>query len=212
MGYLPEWIRQELEELGRAKLGVFVFMVAGALLGFWAGSWFYSERIAILEERLKDHQQESAVTPAAPAQSGPVVQGPVLIGYGTDPPNCGAEINGAALMDFREKYEVGIVCGLEDPRFDRFEDLRVTASHGYTITPTTIRILAPYSQRMKAASDAAIEEVRKTIPPDKPNTLVQLRLRVWHEVTLLPKGFDVASIRRLSDVSRYGGMVLSQLK
>ncbi len=33
---------------------------------------------------------------------------------------------------------------------------------------------------------------------------------VWFETVLLPKNFDIAKIKTLSDVPRYGGLILSE--
>lgn len=137
--------------------------------------------------------------PVAP----PLALPPIIRSWGADPPTCVAVIDTAQLMKFRDKYNVAMACGFNDPTIDRFQDRGITISSTFIIRPGAIHIAAQYSKEMEATLGKRREQARKA-------GSATVSLSTWYEIILLPKGADVSSIYRLSDVARHDGKVLSQ--
>ncbi|MFZ0964119.1 MAG: hypothetical protein WAO35_24905 [Terriglobia bacterium] len=109
---------------------------------------------------------------------------------------CAEAVNATSLIQFQEKYGVATACGIIDPTVDKFEDQRITVSALHTIVHGEIDIATPYSQQMFSAV--------KKLNAEGVTTYQQ-----WNEVLLLPKGTPTSEIRKLSDVHRYEGKILS---
>lgn len=134
----------------------------------------------------------------------------VLLGWGSPMPFCTASINGATLMELRDKYAVAFVCGLPQDGVDKFEDKKVTVSPLYTIRAEAIPIRITYGPEMKQYAE---EDLKKTLELKGMSEVPQgttVTNPQWYEVVVLPKQIDVSDIHRLSDVIRYGGKILSQ--
>lgn len=124
---------------------------------------------------------------------------------------CRESVNGAALTEYAEKYDVVIICGVVDSRVDKFSDHAISVSSSYSIHDSIIEILFDTSDSMKAAAKKLTDEQLKGLPqPPKKGTAVGITIPIWYEVTVMPKGSDLTNIKQLSDVPRYGGIVLSQ--
>lgn len=106
----------------------------------------------------------------------------------------------------RDKYDVAIACGINDPKTDKFKDARITISPPFTIQSGAIQIVA--SSRKEMADGIAEERERalRNSPYPKGTSLTVSQL-MWFRVVLLPKGTNVSELRRLSDVLLHGGAV-----
>jgi hypothetical protein len=132
----------------------------------------------------------------------------IILTWGAEAPNCILSLNGAALMEFAGESNVVMACGITDDRVDKFEDENITLSSPFTIHSAVIDISAPYSARMAATADRLYQEATRNLPaPPKIN--VRLQIRIWNEVVIVPKGTNMSDIRKLSDVARHRGRVLS---
>ncbi len=113
----------------------------------------------------------------------------VIVGWGADTEGCSAIVDTKRLVGFSDNYKVAIACLVEDPTTDKFEDDRLAVSNAFTITGGSISIQVPYQgTKMKG------------VP--------QLGQLTSHTAFLFPKDEDVRSIKRLSEVKKYGGILL----
>ncbi|HET7107589.1 MAG TPA: hypothetical protein VFI38_12330 [Candidatus Acidoferrum sp.] len=119
----------------------------------------------------------------------------VLGGWGGDPSarNCSANIDESRLLGLKEKYRVILICGVTDSQQDPLEDERIAVSHPFTITGQITPIVAPYG---------ALEAALKTIPSNH-------GFGLWHSVAVVPKDVNTSDIKRVSDVAKRRGKVLS---
>jgi hypothetical protein len=122
----------------------------------------------------------------------------IVEAYGTDGQNCFATLDTSRLTKFKDTYHIFLVCGLNDPRIDRFEDERIARSGPFNIAPGGVNIIAPFGRLADA-----IQELMKSSKP--PNTVT---ISVWHTSILMPKDADPSEIKRLSDVPKHGGKIL----
>lgn len=137
------------------------------------------------------------------------VEGPIILGWGSDGPFCAGVLDGSRLFNFRDKYAVALACALEDETLDKYENTKITVSLPFTIhsgpIPITVAHRPAMAEEIKKRSEQAWKQLR--LPKGTPGVNIG---RTWYEVILLPKGTDTADIRKLSDVRRHGGKVLSQ--
>jgi hypothetical protein len=145
---------------------------------------------------------------------------PVMVGWGsTDPRVCTGMVNGAALTPKFERYNLILVCGIDDGTVDKFEDTRISVSNPYNIRAELLNIVIAVSPQM----GEGISKITghpwppSNIPipapsPKKGNlSIVALPIPEWYETAVIPKGTNLGDIRKLSDISRVGGFVLSRL-
>lgn len=129
--------------------------------------------------------------------------GPVLLGWGSAAAYCNATINGSLLMPWSTKFDLAAICGVTDPTRDKYEDTRITVTPGFSIHAENIVISVPFS----SSTGQAVDEAVKMAAPGAPNgTAVQLSF--WIELFLIPKNTDLTNIHRISDVARYGGVLV----
>jgi hypothetical protein len=127
---------------------------------------------------------------------------------------CSAKFDGSQLLKFREKYDLHLVCGLQDPKVDRMRDTRITISQAYTIQPSVMDVAVPNSQPFNEAVSKiqsqmmSKEEQAKKISRPGSNPILVYRILVWESTVLLPKGMDVAEIHQLSDVLTHNGQII----
>ncbi len=134
----------------------------------------------------------------------------IITGWGyPDISHCVAILNSAPLMEYSEKYDVAVVCGIIDPKVDKYQDQRITISQAFTIRPGAIDIETPSAKSMLDAVENIKKESLKGFPAKK-GTKIRMQLPMWYEAVLIPKGMGVADIRKLADVPRYGGRILPQ--
>jgi nitrate reductase NapE component len=153
---------------------------------------------------------------------GPFLRGQLILGSGSGPDATIQTLNGAAVSDFRRHYNVAVICGLRDSTIDKFDDERISKSATFKIIQDEMEIVIPYQPPMTEALNKAIARMRLQSGIDqKPGfrqrkrakkglRVMQYQIQTWTEAVLLPKGADVTSIRRLSDVPKNGGLILSE--
>jgi hypothetical protein len=137
---------------------------------------------------------------------------PVTKAWGAPPGShhCNVVVNGDALLKWKAKYDVAMACGITNPERDKFEDDAITISGGYTIHPGDIAMSVIYSQPMLEAENKIIGLAHPTGIPPGETVMVAIPVNVWNEVLLVPKGIATSNLRRLSDIQRNGGYILSQ--
>jgi hypothetical protein len=154
----------------------------------------------------------------------------IIVMYGSDGKNCTAEFDTSRLSSFRDKYNILLVCGLNDPTVDRFEDQRIALSSPFGISPAAVTITTPYG-RIQEAINALVQSnlppgavlVQPALPSSpsvaqkpsstqSPKTVMQQRVEIsmWHTPILMPKDADLSEIKRLSDVPKHGGKILEK--
>lgn len=117
---------------------------------------------------------------------------------------CAANLDASKVPhNFRNKYEVALICGISDPAVDRFKDDRITVSSLFTIQET-IPISTPNSTKM---NDVIAKELEKAmnIPTLPKGTPINIGYMMWFRAVLLPQKFDVNNIHTLNDVLTHGG-------
>ena len=136
---------------------------------------------------------------------------PLVKALGGSNETCGETIDGSQLMKWSDKYNVALICAIIDSTVDILEDERVTVSDAFAIHPGDIEIEVPYSKPMLAFQESILSDVRKTLPKSSlKGTPFAVPIMVWSETVLLPKSSRGNDIRKLSDVARHGGVVISQ--
>ena len=111
----------------------------------------------------------------------------ILLGFGL-PRACGGNIDSEPILIYAEDYRVALVCGFDDPRTDRYNQVAITVTNGHRITGATFRVASLWS-----------EEMEKVAIGTK---------RQWHRVILLPAGINSARIKTLADVEKLGGVIV----
>jgi hypothetical protein len=131
-----------------------------------------------------------------------------LIGWGNNGQLCTATIEASASSrEYRDKYEMALVCGFQNPMVDMFKDSDVAISPLFTIQPNITSITVPNRQEMNDRLKSQIETIVKQSPLPK-GTPFTVSFAWWFRVVVLPKNTDMSSIHRLADVPTHGGEVL----
>jgi hypothetical protein len=110
--------------------------------------------------------------------------------WGVENRQCTARVNGPMLMAWEEKYDFVVVCGFRDPTRDELESTLIGVSPLFSIHARRIDVNFPVGKDMLEAGEK------------------KKKATIWFRVALLPKRTDVANITRLSDIPRYGGVLL----
>ena len=135
----------------------------------------------------------------------------VLTGWGGDPnaQNCTAVIDTSRLVGLKDKDRLILLCGVSDLARDPIEDERIAVSQPFTITGQATAIAAPYGAMAGAVSDLMnlANQVSK-VPESKPTT--GLGFMLWHSVAVVPKDVNIAEIKRVSDVAKRGGKIVTE--
>ena len=124
----------------------------------------------------------------------------VMQGWGGDwaTQSCTAQVDTSRLIGFKNGYRVILVCGASDPKIDSQEDSRIAISRSFHITGSPVNIVAPFGN---------LTEVAKDIPPAPQGQ--QAFFMLWHAVALVPKETDPSTIKRVSDIYRQGGRMVT---
>jgi hypothetical protein len=140
---------------------------------------------------------------------------------------CSATIDTSRLVGLKNNYRVILICGLTDPTTDPLEDNRIAVSGAFHITGASVQILASIR--------SMLETFAKVTPPAPPNTTPSpnsglppnqagapntagptnppaqiAQINMWHAIAILPSGSDPNAIKRVSDVSRQGGRMITE--
>jgi hypothetical protein len=114
-------------------------------------------------------------------------------------------------MKWSAEYNVAFACGIPDSRVDKFEDEQIAASRPFTIFPGDIAMDAPFSAGLIQRQKDLVDEARKGLPKNTPKgTRFDVPVPMWNELLLLPKAVKSSDIHKLSDITRYGGVLTSQ--
>jgi hypothetical protein len=111
---------------------------------------------------------------------------------------CNAQVDTSRLIGFKNGYRLVLICGASDPKVDPQEDDRIAVSAAFHITGQPVAVLAPFGN---------LAEFIKQSPAPPPGQ--QTGFVLWHAVALIPKESDPASIKRVSDVYRQGGRIVT---
>ena len=110
-------------------------------------------------------------------------------------PGCAMHFNTVPLARFANDFVLVLLCGVGDATMDRHEDTEITISSPFGIFDRDLQIAVDYSPQMLQH----IERLRgDTSTP----------IGIWHQPVLLPIGIDGQQVRKLSDVNRFGGIMI----
>lgn len=224
MNYLPDWVRREIEELRRAPFGSAALLIIGIAVGLSVGRWYYanlySERINILETKVRTMEAPSSAA-TTDASAAPAVRGFLIKISEASQERCTTTLDGRAIRDFSDKYDMFVICGIVDQAVDKLQDPRISVSHPFTIIPAEVVVSVDYygpmldaiQQIQKTSVQQQSAEVIRQLKP-APKGTVEVRvlgvsIGIWREVVVVPKGTTEKEIKQLSDVRRFGGKILS---
>ena len=133
----------------------------------------------------------------------------VFAQWGGDAPTktCNAVIDTSRLVGRKDKERIILLCGVADPSRDPIEDDRIAVSQPFTITGQATTILAHYGAMERALSEAA-DAARNAGQIPGPNQSVGFIL--WHSVAVIPIEVNVTEIKRVSDVAKRGGKIVTE--
>jgi hypothetical protein len=211
IGLLPEGAARDVREMSNAPRAIVGLLLLGIGGGWFAASRFYAERFTVMEERVKQAQEQAAaanadltrsVTTNAPTRAS------ALVSWGGDAPRrCQAQLDRSALMEYARTYEVAVACGARLANLDRFTDPGITLSEKYTLADgSTITISVPASPTMASALLNFVRSEQAKLPLER-RPQMRVNLSMWYEVLLIPKTVSIGDIRTLADLARLGGMV-----
>jgi hypothetical protein len=122
--------------------------------------------------------------------------------------SCSAVIDASKFPNaFRDKFEIVLICGFVDPLVDQLKDTRISASQLFT-PQNVVSIAVPFSKIMAEALAKDRQNFLDKIQPPPPHgTIIPVVNSIWMRIALLPKGFDVTNIHKLSDITSNGGKI-----
>jgi len=126
----------------------------------------------------------------------------VIMGYGTQPPNCGAQLDTSRLKSFRDDYKVALVCGFNTTIRDQLDDDIIAVSSVFHITGGGLNIIMPYSEKMRTEFENARNEAVANHQP-------QINVSVWHFAILLSNNVEPKQVTKLDDVYSLKGKILA---
>lgn len=115
----------------------------------------------------------------------------VVVGWSGAVDGCNGMLDTSRLVGYKDNYRIGFACTVEDATVDQFEDERIGVSNAFTITGGTVPVLILYK-------GTKMEGV----------PVVGGRTNTW--AFLFPKDEDIKTVKKLSDIKRYGGVLLVQ--
>lgn len=124
-------------------------------------------------------------------KSQPDVFPTILAQWGGDTSRCDAIVETASFADAAAKYRVFDVCHVKDSSVDELEDTKIAISAPFNITGGPVNITVIFTPGSPITNVA------------KPGSFM------GHTIVLLPKDDDGSAIRKLSDVSKHGGIIIA---
>jgi hypothetical protein len=124
----------------------------------------------------------------------------IVQNYAGDPNNqtCIATVDTSHLIGLQDDYRLILLCGMQDPEHDAWEDTRIAVSSPFHINGGPIMITTPLGRIMEGFAN---------LPPLPPG---QSRMfSMWHTIAAIPQDADPTTIKRASDVKRLGGRMLT---
>lgn len=113
---------------------------------------------------------------------------------------CTATIDTSRLVGFADDYRLILICGVTDPSIDPQEDARIAISTKFHINGGVVAITMPLG---------AVKEVYKTFPTPPPISGMGIGFMLWHCVAVIPQDSDSTTIKRVSDIHRINGRILT---
>ena len=131
----------------------------------------------------------------------------LFIQWGGPEPQCHVIVDGDKLNEWRDRYAIALVCGIDDAATDREREKRIAVSSLYDIRHGHVTLVVPYKG---ALLDHLNERKRQMIPPPgvSPYAKPLLHFVAWNVAVLLPRDSNPSSITCLEDVQRYGGLIV----
>jgi hypothetical protein len=121
----------------------------------------------------------------------------VLTAWGgdTQAKTCSSQVDTSRLIGLKDKDKIITLCGVADPTRDPMEDDKIAVSRPFTITGQPTVIVAQYGAMAGAVSE--LPQVQGAA------------FMLWHSVALIPRDVDASEIKRVTDVAKRGGKVLT---
>jgi hypothetical protein len=120
---------------------------------------------------------------------------PAILNQWTTGPGggCGGVVDSTKLIGWKNKYRIILVCGVTDDRIDPRDNDKISLSKPFTITGQPISI---------AVDGGGMQDAINQMP-------VGASAFMWHTIALVPLDEDMSEIKRLSDITRHGGLLAS---
>lgn len=209
--FVERSIKKDWSVLKQAKTSLAIITLLALSLGGYGGfrvtDYVLRERNATLQTMLDAERQKHSQASATQ------LKGRVLVGYGAESGVvCMATINLAVLIEFQDKYDALVVCGLVDQTVDRMTDKRTSLSPPFVIRREVAAATWQLSPEMAEGQNKLAAPVREQLRKMKiPESLgLTAVTNKWYEVILLPKGTNQGEIRSLLDATYHGGKLLAQ--
>jgi hypothetical protein len=110
---------------------------------------------------------------------------------------CLTGIDGAQLLEYSDKYNLGVACGISNVTTDANQDTAIAVSTPFTIVKDQMLIESKFPP--------ALLDTMKTLaalsPPQAAN--------IWHKIFILPKKVDMSRIRKVADIRELGGKMVN---
>lgn len=123
----------------------------------------------------------------------------ITISYGQSPHGCEATYDTGKLRRFRDRYDIVLMCGLNDSSTDKFFDTNISISKPFNILLGPIPITAPFSKNLVEAFATLVNR----------RTGREVEISMWTLPVLVPQGTDMDIIHSLSDVTKDNGKILA---
>lgn len=212
------------------QLAILLVTATGVWLT-WSVSWSSASATGVMPSAFEHYGPLVAMVAIAivnllvlrsrpPRPKGPFLRGMLIIGQGAGHKVTQNTLNTEAVIDFKKDYKVAIVCGLNDPTVDKYEDPRISKSDAFTITGQELDVVIQHQSPMTDALDEALAaHARQVSPPisrgfrgygKRKKVLINYRMNVWTEIVLLPIGASSSSIHKLSDVRHLNGKIITE--
>ncbi len=199
----------------RAPVAFSLSLAIGLIGGWYLTSRYdanlYSERFAVMEERLKQAQEAPTKDEQKNGDISQAIRnGSVILSWGGGVPEaCGAVLNRAPLARYADRYDLVVACGLAMNNIDRFTDPAITLSGKYSLRDTSqISLRMPASSAMTSALLKFANTEAAKVPPPLRSKVLGVQVTVWYEVILIPTDVLVSDIHTLDDVHQLGGQLL----
>jgi hypothetical protein len=115
----------------------------------------------------------------------------LMVAWGGGEKGCSAVVDTSGIVQVKEKYRLFAVCRINDPTIDPLEDEHIAISKPFNITGGIVQIVILYNPSSAIATMA------------KPGTSTAELL------VLLPSDQDGSRIKRMSDITKEGGQILT---
>lgn len=113
---------------------------------------------------------------------------------------CNASIDTSRLVGFADDYRLILICGASDPSIDPQEDTRIAISSKFHINGGTMSITTPLG---------GVKEVFRSVLATPRPAGTGAGFMLWHCVAVIPQDSDPGTIKRVSDIRRLNGRILT---